>query len=372
MKKARIKELLKMATISVLSVSIFSAAFVGFNHLIFAAQTGQSEVLSAPPAAPTPPPPPIAYEPEYEGYNPVQQRTAFVAPTLNVIASDWMGENPSTTPRAYTIPMEEAALIGAEYIWDMFGECLDGAYIQMNFGSWEFTTRDQWSGMVGRTRGAFDWNDTSDYERFLFSIDANTGMRIDIIRLEPPVFIENDGHRVGLYAHENVSVFVPGSEVEDNDVHELHIDGNRYVLCSDVVANDGVVFRRVNEALMGWFNAWDEKNTTERLAYFGLGAEDVAPLVESAKQYAATHFNTTSVDYDTLHFDVMLNRGDFVRNESFSMGFHGISVSLADETGRVAIINICAAGYLRNLSTSMNDLSPVLGGGIQAWSEGGR
>ena len=79
-----------------------------------------------------------------------------------------------------SLPAEEAALLGAEYIWDVFGECIDGSTVEMHYTHGEMHGRPFWRGFV---MPALDL--LADESRYLqeshsFLIDAITGERLGI------------------------------------------------------------------------------------------------------------------------------------------------------------------------------------------------
>jgi len=89
---------------------------------------------------------------------------------------------------------EEAAQIGARYIWDMIGECMDGMYFVMtDVDNQPFPltgTRVHWRGEVYLPGDYWelDWMGRSKYYLVMFEIDAETGERISIfISIDDPV-----------------------------------------------------------------------------------------------------------------------------------------------------------------------------------------
>jgi len=172
------KELIKAAVVCVMSVGLFSAAFVGFNQMIFAAATNEPTPLIISPTA-------ADYTAFPDGQAAEYEENVFAAPTLTVV------ENPNQYFKipAVAMSIEEAAQIGARYIWDVFGESIDGMYVEMTFGAWPSQSRTYWQGVVraeafdlesfadGDIEARIALNDTMMYR---FSIDAVTGMRVDI------------------------------------------------------------------------------------------------------------------------------------------------------------------------------------------------
>ena len=127
MKKTRYKEIAKMAVVSAFAIGIFSAVLIGANNLAFAAATnGTQAIPSATEIADTPL---------------VAAPADFQAPNLNVISSSSNNVHANNTISAAAMSMENAAQIGAQYIWDVFGESIDGMYVEMMFANWPSQSR---------------------------------------------------------------------------------------------------------------------------------------------------------------------------------------------------------------------------------------
>ena len=199
MNKQRVREIAKVGAASVLSIFIFSAALMGINHAVFAMATNTPTPIEQSTQAVTIPdnlPP--------EGFQAPEQ--------LSVIESPWQHYHEIS---AQAMSIDDAALIGAEYIWEMFGVCIDGMTVEMHFAHWPSHTRSYWMGSVyaessqevkhiraqaeiwsNRLREAADsnngripddhpvWDKGPDWISpvFTFTIDAVTGERIDISR----------------------------------------------------------------------------------------------------------------------------------------------------------------------------------------------
>ncbi len=161
-------EFLKVAAVAVLSVGVFSAAFVGVNKLAYAAATSQKETL-----------PPITMAADFQ--------VAEAAPADYEQSSYTVFETPTKFEKVSGVMSpEEAAEIGAQYIWDVFGESIDGKLVQMEYNGYAGNVRQQWTGYVGDDRAAMEkviQEGTPPY-KFLFMLDAVTGMRIEISQNE--------------------------------------------------------------------------------------------------------------------------------------------------------------------------------------------
>jgi len=289
MKKTRYKEIAKMAAVSAFAIGIFSAALIGANNLAFAAATnGTQAIPSATEIADTPL---------------VAAPADFQAPNLNVISSSSNNVHANNTISAAAMSMENAAQIGAQYIWDVFGESIDGMYVEMMFANWPSHSRTYWLGGVSLTAPTSAEDIESRIARnndilYRFAIDAVTGLRVDI----SPGF----GH-------------LPQPSNEERQA---------------------LPARSISDEVMAWHIAWDEKTTTERITYLGLSHADIEPYLQAAREFARSHFNNSALAYETESFEVFHDMVD--RFSIDSVGFGGIVFSLSDDTGREAEIWINA------------------------------
>jgi hypothetical protein len=260
--KTRIKgkELLKVVAMCVLSIGLFGAAFVGFNQLIFAAAT--NEAVPLPTHAEIFAPAPVSELRQLEsGIGRVQEENLpqnsahteieaeiFTAPDLTLIY-----QNNHPVP-ASALSMEEAAQIGARYIWDVFGTSIDGMYVRMFYAAHSSHSRTYWHGIVHAERfDGFDienddiaariaFNDAILYN---FSIDAITGMRVDI----------STGFRF-------------------------------------TVSQDELINRSTEERFAVIEARWWELNLAEQLTFLGISIADIAEYIETARFLADAHFAT--------------------------------------------------------------------------------
>jgi len=167
MEKIKSKGLWLTAAASALSIALFSALYLGINAWAFSEAADKTEIIPASDIS--------AVVTADEDQSPPDR---FQQPALTVL----------DTTEHYTrcensISPEEAAQIGAEYIWEMFDEAIDGMTVEMFYTFFPSSTRSYWHGNV-----------TEDGEyRFFFSLDAITGERIDISRaVYPSVEIDKD------------------------------------------------------------------------------------------------------------------------------------------------------------------------------------
>ena len=161
MLKKKSNEFIKMIATAILCIGVFSVAFMGINSIVFAAATNGAESIPLTTTSvniPTENVPP-------EG---------FQSPTLTIYVPmhEWH-HDPSTNVHAMSA--EEAAELGAQYIWEMFGVCIDGKVVEMAYTAWSSMTR-YWQGTVANSIEDIENHDTL----FFFALDAVTGERINI------------------------------------------------------------------------------------------------------------------------------------------------------------------------------------------------
>ncbi|MCL2199621.1 MAG: LysM peptidoglycan-binding domain-containing protein [Defluviitaleaceae bacterium] len=101
----------------------------------------------------------------------------FTRPEITILESQNQYRQPIP---ASAISIEEAAQLGALYIWDMFAARIDGMYVEMHYSDHASSLRAYWSGRVAPTREALTIDRYLFEPMFSFVIDAETGMRIDI------------------------------------------------------------------------------------------------------------------------------------------------------------------------------------------------
>ena len=209
MNTVKIKEICKVMGVSIVALGLFAALLLGFSHLTLRAAT--SETTSLPPAMlyASIPSDPVQLAAEQ---GPQSRNMTVVDLTGTGLNRLVPGDDITVDPLALT--PEEAAAIGAQYIYDIFGVCIDGMYVEVEFApAWALVGRMVWHGevslqyrgtrahrieeqrlmdefMAARNRG----EDTSDMRwginsripeppMFRFIIDAITGERMDVFHV---------------------------------------------------------------------------------------------------------------------------------------------------------------------------------------------
>jgi len=288
MKKIRGKDILKMVALSAFAIGVFSAALIGANHLAFAAATSGTQII-----------PSTAEEMSIPQNLPPE---GFQVPTLNIVSSSENNVHVNNTVTASAMSMEEAAELGAQYIWDVFGESIDGMYVEMMFANWSSQSRTYWLGVVFpsdptsmETTDIRSRTHRAHNELYRFLIDAVTGLRVDI----SPGF-----------------GYVPQPSYQERQVPST---------------------QRISDEVIAWQIAWEGMTTVERMAYLGLSQADIESYLQAAREFARSHFNNSELAYETERFDIFSNITD---RFSIPTDFGGITFMISDNTGREAIITI--------------------------------
>ena len=214
-----------------------------------------------------------------------------------------------------SLPAEEAALLGAKYIWDIFGDCIDGSTVEMHYIHGGMYERPFWQGFVTPASEARVNEDGAVYlqESYTFLLDAITGERVGIS-------------------------FTPWSDPlwEDNP--------NMYTYLEDTGISDVETF--VNKAL----DLFPTPEFEERAKQVG-------------KIFAQRHFNNSEVEsvrYETSSLGSEQNElGELVAIS------HGFGIVATDSTGRETVFNFSiydSKAVLRNIEAHSGDfLHPTPG-----------
>lgn len=341
--KTKGKEFLKVAMVCTLSIGMFSAVFSGVNNIAFRAATDGATplTLDTPPLTASA----DSYTQQVQQQDEVTERVAFMPPSLTVLKSP---EQHVAIP-ASAMPMEEAAQIGAEYIWDVFGESIDGMYVIMTYTAWVGHGRQHWFGMVALTREAtgvdFDWDsvrilaDTGSTitdrivipvdPMFTFLIDATTGERVDISYSTPRSRQSQE-------------------QIESRDRH--------------------IAWRGSEQD-----RAIHSMDDNELMAYLGITLEQLEAYTQEATAYAQSHFNNSTISNVMLGQMLVDAAGSPMLLSGIGVGPHvdengniyvsidRIMFTITDNTGREALVSISTGqGSPRfiNISTQANDIIP--------------
>ena len=327
-KRNKGKELIAVFTVCILSIVLFSVAFIALNGQIFAAATSEPTLLEQSPAAAVPEISEPAEEDTLSQYHVATtdytdtgaeyagEAGEFVVPALIVTG---FPEQESEIP-AVAMSMEEAAQTGARYIWDVFGSSIDGMHVRMFFGDHASQMNNWWVGNVFAENPDYPTQNyfvnPSTNERFIhptytFVVNAITGQRVDISYEDP----------------QGVATVMTYRGVED------------------------VMIDRRALAESGWF----DMDIYEKIEFLGISDEALESYLQTAKRLAETQFNTTDVS------DVRLDA--FWANGMIDgvVDLATIVFVALDNTGREAIIAFPASDAVVqsiNVSTQHNDFVP--------------
>jgi len=187
----KFNEIVKTTALSLLSIGVFGAALVGANQFSFA--NAANRTLEMPPveamSVSLPNASEVTTSANNNGTSLGSALSAIGSPGRNLIVDEvefysiWGGTHERGEN---TLSAEEAAQIGAQYIYEIFGECIDGATVQMVFqghlmhrgvrGVWVGTVGD---GIIPECRD-LDIPMPIGTPMFIFMLNAETGEAIHV------------------------------------------------------------------------------------------------------------------------------------------------------------------------------------------------
>jgi len=164
MKENKFTIALKAAAFSLLGILLLTLIYIAANHFFFAAATEGEIVLDTndPPAVPL-----SRSEVVPEGFPFPEFSLHIINPPDEIL-----------NPNALT--GEEAAEIGAKYIWEMFGVDISDTNMYVGIESFPTSTRVHWGGTIGIYGALYPAPDYYIKWLFSFTIDSITGERIEI------------------------------------------------------------------------------------------------------------------------------------------------------------------------------------------------
>jgi len=307
MNKKKYNELIKVAIVSTLCLGLFAVAFAGVNQITLAAATEGTQPLPLPLPAVNIPAANVVYAASAENQKPDM--------AMNIILG------PDTLPGINAISPETAAEIGARYIWDMFGESIDGTTVKMFYSNHPAFTRASWIGRVLEPEASFTIGRNASLDErmqmhnstlFTFSIDAVTGERIDI----------------STHSH--------WAEISKAMTEEIR------------------------NALDEFFSPSQRRTTEEAIALRSGGAPpaQLDGYIKAAREHAQRHFHATEVISAELK---NINALTFALDENGNLIVtdRQLIFEVTDSTGRVADIAIIeSTKQLIWLHTGSNDIVP--------------
>jgi hypothetical protein len=332
-KTTKRRDILKVAGFVALSIGILSASFYGVNRMALAGATNDVETL--PPVTPVSAiysdvhaedaafanlyiqsdvqtedsslAPSDAEEMQAEDV--VYASQDFVPPTITVLESKW-----SLAVPEYALSMEDAAELGARYIWDVFGTCIDGMYLQMQFANHDSQSNTWWAGSVTAENPIVpDYVTYHPHMPYSFILDGLTGERIDIFY---------------------ISEMPPES-----------LDRNM----------DDILNARWAIVETGWF----DMDMDEQIAFAGITSESLDFHSEIAMDFAVRHFvNSTVMNLELFTLNV---NGLVASSDGYFVELAALEFSVTDNTGREALVRISTESALRSMvsvTTQHNDFIP--------------
>jgi hypothetical protein len=162
--KSKMKDLMKIVGATALTLTLAVSAFAGANILAFAAAT-EPEIL------------PVTDDIKDAYIVDEVPQDDYQEPVLTVIKDENLDENgnpyPTGIPSEDAMAYEEAAKIGARYIWEMYGVNIDGKTVLMSYSAPPYSSRAYWHGTVGNS--AEDVNPPVPSREELAEFAANAG-----------------------------------------------------------------------------------------------------------------------------------------------------------------------------------------------------
>jgi len=162
------REIVKITAFSVLSIAVLGGAFVGINQMVLANALNKGASIE-----------PVTTNLNSEEFQELEQ-TRF-----NLLVTERFLEDrfPEELQHDYSfdkpenaLTKEAAAQIGAQYIYEMLSENIEGKRVEMSYYDRDSQSRPYWEGRVGISEADIQ---NHQYD-FRFVIDAVTGERIGI------------------------------------------------------------------------------------------------------------------------------------------------------------------------------------------------
>ena len=335
MTRKKSNEFLNALAITAVCIGLFSAVFLGFNNRAIAAATSGTESIAIAAATvnlPAADADDSADEYAYD-YAPQSVYTAEIQPpTLTVLVHANTQQNP---PGANAMSPEEAAQIGARYLYDVLGQCIDGMYVMMEYFASPSIVRPYWFGMVAGT--------VSELENYTpqlgFTICAVSGERITVRSSAIPT-----ARPAGEYITTSHLMYHMGqlwpSALEDNPEWAAEIPA------AFAAAIEGRCFNELWEELMSGLMP---------------SVDEIQRYLQLAREYAARHFACTEVV--SAEFDMARHSGFFTLDSEGNLTANLAQpiITVTDCTGRAARV-ILAVGddgvLLQAICTQHNDIIP--------------
>ena len=322
----RLKEICKVALATVAAVGLFGGALLGANLRSLHAATSEETYL------------PQTVEYVSIPDNPVPEEEDFQA--LNVTIINITHEDVRVNPLA--LSLEDAAHIGAQYIYDIFGKCIYGMYVELEFIEWQNMTRTIWRGVVSE-------NDRDTLARmaalYEISQQLNDEINARIEAGEDPYIVRRDMHDISLdfaYVQGDFYFTIDAITGERIDVSRPMSRGRMTVL----------EYRTLTDYLeREWYGRWEQAFVAE------LPRQETEELLQIAKEAAQRHFvNTSLVESEHVGSFAIFK---YAGNGGFDRLIY-VSFNITDETGRVAGVTVSQqTREVTDIGTMRNDILPI-------------
>ena len=236
------------------------------------------------------------------------------------------------------LAVDEALLIGAEYIFDIFGSRIDGMYVDLNYWEMPGFSRPFWLGTVYATTPSFKpvpedpydteawaaWSDALVMATYSFRLDAITGGRVDI-SYGAPSYLAN---RIPL-----------------SDLTILYTTDAR---------------ERISDEEIDLRVRWWDLDLDTMMAYANLDSQWLEYHKNMAYQLAQRHFNNSHIQTVTAGSQ-WGSPLDLERVEDGVAIIGNVTFIINDTTGREAIVRIPTAHStwpMISISTMHNEFIP--------------
>ena len=342
----KFKEAIKIAGVSLAMIGIFATALLLVSNFTLRAATNGGIYLPPEVEYINIPDSPVLYTPENSPFN------------VTVIDITTLDANQTIDPLA--LPIDSAVAIAAQYIYDIFGVCISGMYVEIGYTNPPWLSRSHWAGQVSSiNRRPLERMAEVDTIRDTVRTRIEAGEDPDEVweSLTPKLW-EN-------YVHADFSFAIDSITGERLDIWRSTPRHTRYVPSADVEAIAGYVQYR-----------W--ANNAAPIPPIEIAAQEVALLYEVARRMAPKQFINTavvSVEFAGVNGDIYVdNYGNVtVRppqyNAFFVSGYLYVdnngnvataagpaSFVITDETERVATMVICQKSLeVISISSSRND-----------------
>ena len=330
MKAARIKEMLKITAISLSLVGMFAAMLLGVNHLtLMAATSGESY---------------LPQEIEYVNIpdNPVPEPlnlTVINITMINTPESPYWGVD-RIDPLA--LSPEAAAAIGAQYIYDVFGVCIDGMYVDMEYSNWSHMTRSQWSGTVsGHNRDTLAQR--AEMQKQMAEINAralvlNEEFEARVEAGEDPDeirYIFDELNSMAVFHAFDPGDFFFAIDAITGERIDIQRQANAFIRAPEFLDHEEAMARSLilrDYIETNFDGCWETAMTVN------LTPQEIAALQQEVERLAPIQFVNTAVT--SIEFNGAFNTIFLDDDLNINTGHGSASFYVTDETGRVAMVSI--------------------------------